>query len=192
LAIGLTDVTERDETMPSIEVWSEWVAVITGSIACVIDLKWRKIPNWLTLTTLGMGLVGHAVSGLWNELDALGGCLTGFALLAIPFLTGGIGGGDVKLLMALGALLGTVRVFWVFLYAGIAGGLFSLLYLIYRLGFSGACLRLRLMLETLGGRSKQATFAKLSAAQPLKIPYGVAIFTGLVWEVILKLGYILN
>jgi prepilin peptidase CpaA len=170
--------------MLPIGAWDEGIAVLAGLIACGIDLKWRKIPNWLTLTTLVIGLGGHAFSGFWGGLGALGGSLTGLALLVIPFITGGIGGGDLKLLMALGALLGAVRVFWVFIYAGIIGGIFSLIYLVYQLGISGACLRLRMMLGTLLGREKRESFAKLFAAQPLKIPYGVAIFFGRSWVII--------
>jgi prepilin peptidase CpaA len=93
--------------LPS-EMWSDGVALVTGMIACGIDLKWRTIPNWLTWTAFGIGLCGHAVLGFWGGLGAAGGGLTGLALLIIPFLSGGMGGGDVKLLMALGALLGAV------------------------------------------------------------------------------------
>jgi prepilin peptidase CpaA len=173
--------------MLPIEVWNEGIAVGAGLIACGIDLKYRKIPNWLTLTTLGFGLTGHALSGLWSGLDALGGCLTGLALLVIPFATGGIGGGDVKLLMALGALLGVHRVFWVFIYAGIAGGIFSLLALVYRLGLSGAFWRLQLMPAMLWRGEKTELLAGPKTVKILKIPYGVALFCGLTWEIVSKL-----
>jgi prepilin peptidase CpaA len=171
-----------------IGLWDEGIAVLAGLVACGIDLKWRKIPNWLTLSVLVIGLGGHAVSGWRDGLNALGGCCAGLTLLLIPFVSGGIGGGDVKLMMALGALLGTGRIFWVFIYAGIAGGVFSLFYLGYRLGIFGTFLRLRSLLAVLIGRKKRDGCFLMGSGQPLRIPYGVAICCGLGWEILSKIS----
>jgi prepilin peptidase CpaA len=167
-------------------LWNDGLAVLAGLIACGFDLKWRKIPNWLTISALILGLGGHAVFGWESGAGALWGCLTGLVLLAIPFIAGGIGGGDVKLMMALGAFLGVVRIFWVFVYAGIAGGMISLLYLVRQLGISGAFLRLRLMLEIPSGRQQKETPIRTVTGHTVTLPYAVAIFCGLGWELILK------
>ena len=54
------------------------------------------------------------------------GWLVGIAIFFVPFALGGLGGGDVKLLGAIGAWLGPVNVLWVGLYAGVAGGVLAI------------------------------------------------------------------
>jgi prepilin peptidase CpaA len=49
----------------------------------------------------------------------------------VPFALGGLGGGDVKLLAALGAWVGPVNAIWVGLYAGTAGAVMALLVALY-------------------------------------------------------------
>ena len=49
------------------------------------------------------------------------GMLTGCILLIIPFILGGMGGGDVKLLAALGAWLGCAAVLNIFLFGSVTG-----------------------------------------------------------------------
>ena len=76
-------------------------------VAVVIDVRSRRIPDWLTLAIATGGLThallpGAAVSPLSSVL----GVLVGGLLLLGPFAIGATGGGDVKLLAAIGAWLG--------------------------------------------------------------------------------------
>ncbi len=57
---------------------------------------------------------------------SLEGLLTGAALLFIPFVLGGTGGGDVKLLASVGAWVGAEIIFSIFIYCAIIGGFLSL------------------------------------------------------------------
>lgn len=93
------------------------------AVGAVYDWRTGHIPNWLTLGALGVGVVGHAALGLAGNphpgvvatgraFDALTGAafsLLGAATCAVVPLVlyrlGAIGGGDVKLLAALGAIL---------------------------------------------------------------------------------------
>ena len=50
----------------------------------------------------------------------------------MPFALGGLGGGDVKLLGALGAWLGVTNVVWLALYTGVAGGVLALVVALWR------------------------------------------------------------
>ena len=98
-----------------------------ASLACVTDLSTRRIPNGLTFSAALLGFVYQFLSG---GLDGLGyaalGWLVGAVVFIVPFALGGLGGGDVKLLAALGAWLGPADVMWLSLYAGIAGGILAL------------------------------------------------------------------
>jgi prepilin peptidase CpaA len=101
-------------------------AVIVATVGCATDLHNRRIPN---LLTFGAAILGIAVSG-WNggvhaaTLSAAG-WMVGLAIFFLPFALGGLGGGDVKLLAALGAWVGPVDVIWVALYTGVAGGVLA-------------------------------------------------------------------
>lgn len=68
------------------------------------DLMWQRIPRELTTAGFLLGLMYHAFFG--GFITALLAAITGFAVGVVFFRMGAIGGGDVKLLAALGALLG--------------------------------------------------------------------------------------
>ena len=103
------------------------VGLTIASLACVTDLRTRRIPN---LLTFGAALAGFLYQFVSGGIDGLGhatlGWLVGAAIFILPFTLGGLGGGDVKLLAALGAWLGPGDVFWLSLYTGVAGGVMAL------------------------------------------------------------------
>jgi prepilin peptidase CpaA len=114
---------------------SPWLpVVIIGSItlvAAIIDVRTRKIPNWFTVPVLAGGLLFHSITGGWGGLlTAVGGFATGFGILLVLWLTGGGGGGDVKLMGAVGAWLGAWHTLIVFLLSGGFAAFFSLLVLL--------------------------------------------------------------
>src|SRR5579862_5380360 len=74
------------------------------AIAVYVELKERRIPNWLTLSGMALGLF---IAWSNNALpSSIGGLLIGFGFLFIFYVFGGVGGVDVKLMGAAGALLG--------------------------------------------------------------------------------------
>ncbi len=101
-------------------------------ISAVFDLRFRRIPNYLTVPACLAGLGYHAAtSGLeWGCLYAFKGMGTGLLLLMIPFLLRYAGGGDVKLLAASGSFLGVSGVVNLFLYGSIAGGIWALILIV--------------------------------------------------------------
>ena len=98
-----------------------------------MDTLYSRIPN---LVTVAMALAGIAYnfssSGPTGLAQAILGLLTGFSLFLVPFLLGGMGGGDVKALAAMGALLGPGTIFQVFLYTALFGGALSMLHILMR------------------------------------------------------------
>jgi prepilin peptidase CpaA len=103
------------------------VVLLVAVVASIIDVRERRIPNWLTfgaaLAGFGFQVWMHGPSGL---LTAGGGWLTGVALFFLPFALGGLGAGDVKLVGALGAWLGWQDTVWLALYTGVAGGILAI------------------------------------------------------------------
>jgi prepilin peptidase CpaA len=103
-------------------------------LAAVNDLQFRKIPNLLTFPVMGLAILYHAwFHGFDGLYFSIGGMLLGIALLIGPYLLGGMGAGDAKLMGAAGAVLGPKGVFISFLYTAIVGGMYAVLMLvIYR------------------------------------------------------------
>lgn len=84
------------------------VAVVLYTTLAAVGDAWKhRIPNALTVPAALLGLVYHTwISGSAGVLWAASGLVVGFLLLLLPWLLGGGGMGDVKLLAALGVWLG--------------------------------------------------------------------------------------
>ena len=97
-------------------------------IAAVWDIRTRRIPNWLTLTALVLGLALHAWQGTWREAGL--GCLLAVVIYLPLFLAGGRGAGDVKLMAALGLILGPTIWIQLFVLTAFIGALWALILVI--------------------------------------------------------------
>lgn len=81
-------------------------------VMSVIDLKYRIIPNKLVLVTLFLGVILlfagdiSAVSGIFGAI--IGGGIM-FLLALVP---NALGGGDIKIVFALGLFLGINKILW--------------------------------------------------------------------------------
>lgn len=116
--------------------------------AAVTDFRSRVIPNWLTLPAVMGGIAYHsAVNGMSGFIFSIEGVLLGFALLILFYLAGGMGAGDVKLLGAVGSLLGPKGLFLVFIYTAIAGGIIALALLWWKGHLTVAAKRYMTMLK---------------------------------------------
>lgn len=101
------------------------------------DSTASKIPNKITIPAIMFGLVLSTVLfGLEGLQKSLFGFLLGFLVLLIPFILGGMGAGDVKLMAAIGSLMGAQFVVMTFIYSSIIGGVISIIYGIYKRGIS--------------------------------------------------------
>jgi prepilin peptidase CpaA len=93
----------------------------------LVDLRTRRIPNWLTLgvTGCGLALAAFQVSGL-SVMSALAGFGIGLLLMLPGHVVGATGAGDVKLFAALGTVLGPTGIAVAFFYTTILGGVLAL------------------------------------------------------------------
>jgi prepilin peptidase CpaA len=100
------------------------------AIASITDLFYKKIPNWLTYSSLICGiffqLFFRGFDGFFISLQGIG---TGFALTFVIYLAGGLGAGDVKLMSALGAFLGPKEILLVFISSSLLSGVYALILL---------------------------------------------------------------
>ena len=103
------------------------IVIAVATLACVTDLWSRRIPNVLTFGAAATAWTYHLLTAGWyGFVLSLAGCLVGALVFIVPFALRGLGGGDVKLMAALGAWLGPVAVIWLAVYAAIAGGIMAL------------------------------------------------------------------
>ncbi|WP_372832149.1 prepilin peptidase [Pontibacterium sp.] len=97
-------------------------------VAALIDLRRNRIPNWLTFSTLGIGLSLQLIFlGSDGFINGLSGAGVGLALLLPFFLMGGMGAGDVKLMAAVGCFIGTTPVLLATAFSLLLAGGYALL-----------------------------------------------------------------
>lgn len=104
--------------------------VIVLIVASISDLYSRRIPNWLTFPAMVIGIFYNTgLKGFEGFLFSIGGLGIGIAVLIIPYLMGGMGAGDAKLMGSIGALLGPKAGFVAFLCSAIMGGIYAIVVL---------------------------------------------------------------
>lgn len=105
------------------------ILVLTSAI---FDAKERRIPNKITFTGIIIGLLINLIIFGWSGLfNSFIGLLAGMAIFFVPFVMGGIGAGDVKLMGAIGAMMGWKFSVMTALYSAVIGGVMVFIYLIY-------------------------------------------------------------
>lgn len=156
-----------------------------AALACAFggacfDYRSRRIPNWLTASSTLLGLALHALLGGWRGISTamLAGLAAGMAFLLF-YVAGGMGGGDVKLITAVGACAGLSHVAAILIATAIAGGIFAV-------ALALVAGRLR---QTLSNVVKLVSHHGSAGLQPhpdlnlgnsraLRLPYGIAIGAG--------------
>jgi prepilin peptidase CpaA len=106
-----------------------WIVVLLVAIAAVWDLRTREVPDWIPAAVLGCGLMAALVA--WTGaawLAAAAGFVLGLALTWPLFALGGLEGGDVKLLAAVGCALGPKGLLCAMFWMALAGGALALVY----------------------------------------------------------------
>lgn len=99
------------------------------------DVRWGKIFNKITFPLILAGFFLNTLfRGLAGSLESLEGfaAAIGLALLLTLVAGPGLGGGDIKLIAAIGALCGPGFVLWTCLYTALAGSVIFLIPLIRR------------------------------------------------------------
>ena len=150
--------------------------------AAATDLRSRRIPNWLTLSGVCAGiLVNWALFGWPGLRNALSGMMLGFGVYFVLYLLRAMGAGDVKLMAAVGAVLGPSDWFSVFIATAIAGGVLAIALMVWK-GRVWETLHNTFFIvgELVHLRAPFTRRKDLDVKNPtaLKMPHGVAIAVG--------------
>ena len=149
-------------------------------VASVFDVKSRRIPNFITFPAFLFGLALHLALGGWRQLlSALAaGVICGLVFLVF-YIAGGMGAGDVKLIMAVGCIAGLSHVAYLLVLTAISGGVMAVIY---------AMMRGKLQ-QTIMNVGEIASHHRTEGLQPhpdlnlenaatLRLPYALAIAGG--------------
>jgi prepilin peptidase CpaA len=160
--------------------------------ALAYDLKVRKIPNVVTFPAIIFGLGYNAFEGgLDGFLFGLYGFLAGAGVFFIPFLVGWVGGGDLKLLGAIGAIGGTAFVLNTVVFTALWGGVMALILIFYKKRFDVLkrfVFGLKLLIITGGNIGAVIPDRSELEQKPLVLPYGLAIYLGTLTAFFVKLN----
>ncbi len=159
-----------------------------AAVCAYTDVARDKVYNWATLPALAGGLalwfIPFGLSGRFYQ--ALGGMLLGGGIFALFFLFKAVGGGDVKLMAAIGALMGLEFVLNSLLVIAVIGAVMALVVLVVRRSLRRGLKSSAKMLVTLRRKKTDAE------EKPLTIPYGAAITTGsiITWAFLMFSGHL--
>ncbi len=158
----------------------ETALILFLGIAALLDWHYRRIPNALILI---MAISGLFWQGMHQGLEGAGtsflGLGTGLLLLYIPFALGGVGGGDVKLLAAIGAWAGPAMTVQIFLAAAVAGGIYSLFEITRQRAWRPIAAGMRHRFQYFVLHQKLAPESQIRfTGKPIHIPYALAITAG--------------
>jgi prepilin peptidase CpaA len=144
------------------------------AVACLSDLRARRIPNILVLSTAAIGF-GFALAGngwLAGFLRAGGGLMTGFAIWFPFFAFGMLGAGDVKLFAASATFLGARAAVEGALYTALFGGVLAAIFMIANSGLAATAFRI-------GHAANQPMLLRQEpSTHGRRLPYALAIAAG--------------
>ena len=113
--------------IPKTELIYPTASLFCAIVGAVYDVRSRKIPNFVTFSSLLFGMILHFTLGGWRQLASAtaAAIICGFVFL-IFYLSGGMGAGDVKLIAAVGCVAGLSLVGPLLLWTSIIGGVMAI------------------------------------------------------------------
>ncbi|HVO78933.1 MAG TPA: A24 family peptidase [Candidatus Bathyarchaeia archaeon] len=155
-------------------------ALAVAVAAAIIDVQQQRIPNWLTYPTILAGALLRTYFYGWKGLlTALGGCLLAGGIVFVFYALRAMGAGDLKLLAALGSLVGPRSAVTILLATAIAGGVLAIIYAAYRGQLRTTLVNVGTVMKFHASGSLHAhPEVNLDNPVALRLPYGLAIASG--------------
>jgi prepilin peptidase CpaA len=160
---------------PGIEV----LLLIVVLAAAVYDVRYRRIPNWISVGGIALGVLSNSLRyGIPGLLFALAGFALGFGLYFLLYVIHAMGAGDVKLMGAIGALVGWKNWIAIFVIAAIVGGIMAMILIVARSRVKKTFWNIGYLLnEMRRGRAAYVTREELDVKSPQStgLPHGAVI-----------------
>jgi prepilin peptidase CpaA len=155
-------------------------SLLCAIAGAVYDVTTRRIPNAFTLPAIVFGLLLHFTLGGWRQLGtaAAAGLFCGLIFLLFH-LAGGMGGGDVKLITAVGCNAGLLRIGPLLLLTSLSGGVMAIGLALYHRRLKQTLMNICTLAVHHGteGFAPHPEF-NIGNAQTLRLPYALAIAAG--------------
>lgn len=165
--------------------WTITTLTIGLAMAVFCDLSVRRIPNAVTFGMVIVALALHTWVGQWQGvMFSLAGLFAGLLCFLPLYAFAAMGAGDVKLLTAVGAVVGAKVVFMAAVMTVIAGGVLALAYVTARGGLPAMVRRYVLMFRLLLVGQPEYIPPATGEAAGLRFPYALAIACGTALAVI--------
>jgi prepilin peptidase CpaA len=154
--------------------------VLVALVGAVTDVRSARIPNRLTYTAIVVALaLRTSFLGLAGLKSGAFGMLVAGGLFLFLFSLGAMGGGDMKLMAAVGAWVGSEEVMMLILAAALAGGVLAIGRIIFR-NVLGETLKntIRLIFFRFTSGLQPHPELNVQAPESQRVPFGVAIAVG--------------
>lgn len=174
---------------PGIEV----VLLMLVVAASVYDVRYRRIPNWLTAGGVVVGIALNSfLYGFSGTLHSLKGFFVAFGIYVTLYALHAMGAGDVKLMAAVGSIVGWENWFGIFIATAVIGGIMSLILItakgrvkktLFNVGF--------IMSEMKSGRAAYLKNEELDvkSKKAMGLPHGAVIAVGTLFFLAMALRY---
>ena len=157
------------------------LALVLGAAA--YDIRYRRIPNWLTVSGVlaGIALNTFLFQGLPGLVFALKGLFLAFGVYVVLYALHAMGAGDVKLMAAVGSIVGWENWFGIFLVTAVIGGVMSLILVASRGRVKKTLFNVSFILsEMKSGRPAYLKNEELDvkSEKAMRLPHGATIAVG--------------
>ena len=163
-------------------------------VAAIYDLRFRRIPNWLNLSGVILGVAVNTLLFARNGFLAAVLGITFSLLVYVPlYLIRGMGAGDVKLMAAVGAIAGPWNWLGIFVATALLGGLVALVFVACKRRLHETCFNVALVVTELSQcRMPSKSNSQLDVRHPraFGMPHGVLIALGALAFLLIRHGLI--
>ena len=153
-----------------------WILAAAFALAAgLTDLRWRKIPNWLTYPATPLAVLIHGIAaGKHAALMSLAGLGLGLGIL-LPFvLLRTLGGGDWKLIGSLGAFFGPRRLLLILLLTFLINAFMAVVLVLWRKRLGQTVRNVGRMLLALLSFRALGPELNIDSTESAKVPFGIA------------------